>query len=59
MRSDRWQMRSRPGAVMNRPNSHALNMAMNRPCAVFRYVGPALPEDQANDLIGPHLFREP
>jgi GNAT superfamily N-acetyltransferase len=59
-RSANWQMRKRPGVFSTTPTKASSWMVGRkpesriggRPCAVFRYVGPAMPEAQARVLIG-------
>lgn len=60
MRSKRWQMRTKPGAILSGPlQTSGCYKSLRRPCAVFRYVGSASTKEKADLLLGPHLWREP
>lgn len=65
-RSKAWQLIGRPGFKMSQrggTDKGRRNMAENmsgwnagsRPCATFRYIGPALELEHARQLLGPYL----
>ena len=60
-RSPNWAMIKRPGfAISQRGGTDRARRNTDwqqgiRPCATFSYIGPALPEDQADSLLRPYL----
>lgn len=59
-RSPHWALVGKPGysATSNQPRGNAARpnkIGKGRPAAVFSYVGPALPVDQARSLLRPYF----